>query len=249
MSFRSFIRKQINNVFYRVIYETERHNGISELLEILGSIINGFALPLKMEHKKFLRNVLIPMHKVKTLSQFHQQLAYCVTQFIDKDPALASVVIGGMLKFWPATSSQKELLFLNELEEVLELTSTQQLEKVIDPLFRRIGAAISSPHFQVAERALFLWNNDIIATFTSDHREKILPIIYPSLHANTKRHWNQTVHSLTFNIIRIFMEMDSTLYDRVSKQFDADTQDPDKKKEAREERWKQLRAITTDVVA
>ena len=29
--------------------ETGRHNGISELLEILGSIINGFAKPLKAE--------------------------------------------------------------------------------------------------------------------------------------------------------------------------------------------------------
>jgi serine/threonine-protein phosphatase 2A regulatory subunit B' len=33
------------------VYETERHNGVAELLEILGSIINGFALPLKEEHK------------------------------------------------------------------------------------------------------------------------------------------------------------------------------------------------------
>lgn len=48
---RSFIRKAINNVFYRFIFETERHSGIAELLEILGSIINGFALPLKDEHK------------------------------------------------------------------------------------------------------------------------------------------------------------------------------------------------------
>jgi serine/threonine-protein phosphatase 2A regulatory subunit B' len=49
-----FIRKVINNIFYRFIFETEKHNGIAELLEILGSIINGFALPLKEEHKLFL---------------------------------------------------------------------------------------------------------------------------------------------------------------------------------------------------
>lgn len=47
MSLRSFIRKAIGNVFFRFVYETEKHNGIGELLEILGSIINGFALPLK----------------------------------------------------------------------------------------------------------------------------------------------------------------------------------------------------------
>ena len=51
MVHRPFVRKAINNVFYRFIWETERHNGVAELLEILGSIINGFALPLKEEHK------------------------------------------------------------------------------------------------------------------------------------------------------------------------------------------------------
>ena len=51
MVHRPFIRKAINHVFFRFIFETERHNGVAELLEILGSIINGFALPLKEEHK------------------------------------------------------------------------------------------------------------------------------------------------------------------------------------------------------
>ena len=48
MVHRPFIRKAINHVFYRFIFETERHNGVAELLEILGSIINGFALPLQV---------------------------------------------------------------------------------------------------------------------------------------------------------------------------------------------------------
>lgn len=86
------------------------------LLFCAGSIINGFALPLKQEHKSFLKKVLTPMHKVKPLGIFHQQLSYCVTQFVDKDPQLAVPVISGLLKYWPVTNSSKEVLFLNELE-------------------------------------------------------------------------------------------------------------------------------------
>lgn len=74
------------------MYETERHNGIAELLEILGSIINGFALPLKEEHKLFLTRVLLPMHKVKSLSMYHPQLAYCIVQFLEKDSTLTEDV-------------------------------------------------------------------------------------------------------------------------------------------------------------
>lgn len=92
MNLRSYIRRSINNVFFQFIYETERFNGIAELLEILGSIINGFALPLKEEHKLFLTRVLIPLHKVKSLSMYHPQLAYCIVQFLEKDAALTEEV-------------------------------------------------------------------------------------------------------------------------------------------------------------
>lgn len=36
LSLRSFIRRSINNVFFQFMYQTEKHNGIAELLEILG---------------------------------------------------------------------------------------------------------------------------------------------------------------------------------------------------------------------
>jgi len=245
MPFRSFIRKAMNNILYPVIYLNVRHNGISELLEILGSIINGFALPLKEEHILFLRNVLIPMHKVCFLSQFHAQLAYCVTQFLQKDASLAAAVIGGMLRFWPTVSCQKELLYLNELEEVLELTLPPQLEKVIAPLFYRISSSICSNHFQVAERALFLWNNDIIATFTSDHRKRILPIIYPALQKNYSKHWNSTVSSLTLNIIRIFKEMDKELYEEVAKNYKNGRQTPTVVKQKRDSKWRTIEQMSS----
>ncbi|EER41045.1 serine/threonine protein phosphatase [Histoplasma capsulatum H143] len=47
LNLRSYIRRSINNVFFQFMYETERFNGVAELLEILGSIINGFALRLR----------------------------------------------------------------------------------------------------------------------------------------------------------------------------------------------------------
>lgn len=73
------------------------------------SIINGFALPLKEEHKVFLLKVLLPLHKVKSLSVYHPQLAYCVVQFLEKDPSLTEPVIKCLLKFWPKTHSPKEV--------------------------------------------------------------------------------------------------------------------------------------------
>jgi serine/threonine-protein phosphatase 2A regulatory subunit B' len=35
------------------------HTGIAQLLEIFGSIVNAFTLPLKDEHKAFLKKVCV----------------------------------------------------------------------------------------------------------------------------------------------------------------------------------------------
>lgn len=56
----------------------------------------------------------------------HPHLTMWVTmQFVDKEPSLADPVLGQLLKFWPVTNSQKEVLFLGELEEILEMTQVQ----------------------------------------------------------------------------------------------------------------------------
>lgn len=149
MVHRPFIRKAINNIFYRFIYETERHSGIGELLEILGSIINGFALPMKEEHKLFLVRALIPLHKPKPIAMYHQQLSYCIIQFVEKDYKLADTVVRGLLKYWPLTNCQKEVLFLGELEEVLEATQPPEFQRCMVPLFRQIARCLNSSHFQV----------------------------------------------------------------------------------------------------
>ncbi|GJN39786.1 hypothetical protein PR202_gb28928 [Eleusine coracana subsp. coracana] len=205
MVHRPFIRKAINNIFYRFIFETEKHNGIAELLEILGSIINGFALPLKEEHKLFLVRALIPLHKPKCVSMYHQQLSYCVTQFVEKDCKLADTVIRGLLKYWPITNSSKE----------------------------------------VAERALFLWNNDHIEGLIKQNSKVILPIILPALERNTKGHWNQAVQSLSLNVRKIFMDHDPTLFEECRKKFEEDEAQEDSMRSKREARWKRLEEIAT----
>ncbi|KAL5569435.1 hypothetical protein UlMin_026010 [Ulmus minor] len=243
MVHRPFIRKAINNIFYRFIFETERQCGIAELLEILGSIINGFALPMKEEHKLFLARALIPLHKPKCISMYHQPLSYCITQFVEKDYKLADMVIRGLLKYWPVTNCQKEVLFLGELEEVLEATQSTEFQRCMVPLFRQIGRCLNSPHFQVAERALFFWNNEHIVSLIAQNRNVILPLIFEALEKNIQGHWNQAVNGLTANVQRMFQEMDIDLFEECQRQYlEKETKARDVE-ELREMTWKRLEAV------
>ncbi|CAI7678367.1 unnamed protein product [Penicillium pancosmium] len=237
LNLRSYIRRSINNVFFQFMYETERHNGIAELLEILGSIINGFALPLKEEHKLFLTRVLLPMHKVKSLSMYHPQLAYCIVQFLEKDSTLTEDVVLGLLRYWPKTNSTKEVMYLNEVEDIFEVMDPAEFAKVQEPLFNQLAKSVASPHFQVAERALYFWNNEYFCNLVSDNVETILPIMFAPLYENSKGHWNRTIHSMVYNAMKMFMEINPQLFDECSHEYTEHQNNAEQREKSRLDRW------------
>ncbi|KAF1812179.1 protein phosphatase 2A regulatory B subunit [Eremomyces bilateralis CBS 781.70] len=240
LNLRSYIRRSINNVFFQFIYETERFNGIAELLEILGSIINGFALPLKEEHKLFLTRVLLPMHKVKSLSMYHPQLAYCIVQFLEKDAVLTDEVVLGLLRYWPKTNSTKEVMYLNEVEDIFEVMDPAEFVKVQEPLFTQLAKSVASPHFQVAERALYFWNNEYFCNLVSDNIEVILPIMFAPLYENSKGHWNRTIHGMVYNAMKLFMEVNPQLFDDCSHEYAEQQLHADETEKARQSKWDAL---------
>jgi serine/threonine-protein phosphatase 2A regulatory subunit B' len=230
------------------------------------SIINGFALPLKEEHKIFLGKVLMPLHKVKALSLYHPQLAYCIVQFLEKEPALTEIVIKGLLKFWPKTNSPKEVMFLNEMEEILDVIEPTEFKRIMPQLFKQLSRCVSSQHFQVrclsctsrpsplcipltttlaqvAERSLYYWNNEYIVSLISDNAETIMPIMFPPLYRNSKMHWNKTIHGLIFSALKVLMEMNAKLFEECTQKYRADRVKEKKKQKEREEQWARIEQI------
>jgi serine/threonine-protein phosphatase 2A regulatory subunit B' len=136
---------------------------------------------------------------------------------------------------WPP-----QVLFLNEVEEILEMVQSQQFQVIMVPLFDRIALCVGSPHFQVAERALFLWNNEYIVSLIASSREAVLPRVFEALYTNSRNHWNSTVHGLTCNVVKLFMEMDSTLFDKCSQEYREKSEKEEKEKQKSEDEWKEM---------
>lgn len=98
---------------------------------------------------------------------------------------------------------------------------------------------------QVAERALFLWNNDHIENLIKQNSKAILPIIFPALERNARGHWNQAVQSLTLNVRKIFSDHDSELFNECLEKFKQDEIKDQEIKSKREAMWKRLEEIAS----
>jgi len=74
--------------------------------------------------------LMVSISRVDTYRISHESLHPSIRvgvslQFVEKDPKLAEPVLKSLLKYWPVTNSQKEVLFIGELEEILEMTQVR----------------------------------------------------------------------------------------------------------------------------
>jgi len=58
--------------------------------------------------------------------------------------------------------------------------------------------------------------------FLSENKEDLYPIIIKGLLKNSKSHWNAAVQGLTFNVLKMLMEMDPHLFEKFSRECQED---------------------------
>lgn len=98
---------------------------------------------------------------------------------------------------------------------------------------------------QVAERALFLWNNEHILSLIAQNRQVVLPIIFESLEKNIQSHWNHAVHGLTMNVRKMFIEMDAELFEECQIQYAEKQEKAEDVEERRQLAWKRIAEAAT----
>lgn len=55
----------------------------------------------------------------------------------------------GEMGLLPSVSLPTQVMFLGEMEEILDVIEPSQFVKIQEPLFKQVARCVSSPHFQV----------------------------------------------------------------------------------------------------
>ncbi|QQP51132.1 Uncharacterized protein FKW44_012379 [Caligus rogercresseyi] len=113
-------------------------------------------------------------------------------------------------------------MFIGEVEEIVDVIDPIQFVKIQEPLFKQIARCVSSPHFQVAERALYFWNNEYLVSLIEENSKVIIPIMFPSLYRMSKEHWNKTIVSFVYNVLKSLMDMNPILFDDLTASYKAE---------------------------
>ena len=247
---RKMIRKAITDLFHILIHEIHKFNGASELLDIMASIISGFAVPLREEHVIFFKNIIIPLHKVQTSNLYFDNLIRCSMLFLTKDSSLALPLLEGILKYWPFANYTKEIAFLTELPEVFEFCELDKMQGIIGKLFKRIIKCISGSHLQVADRAMCLFESDSFVNIVKQYKALTFGMLVPVVSHLAEHHWHAMLKDSLKALKEILDKIDKNAYNAALENLDKKKYDktlrvtqPIDERNKMDQKWKNLTKI------
>lgn len=188
-------------------------HGIAELLEVFGSIIQGFDVPLNKIHTQQLLNTgLIPLHEncyhaddMSCLGIYHRQLSFCIVEFTKKDESLFSQLLPRLFRTLPKLIkggfSKPGVLIINECEQLLEEMPKKYLPKIKDSFFTMAQIAVDSLNYAVAQRCLLFLNTnigrEICSTYANYFNQNLVPILIRCC----QTHWNDTTKQMSYQVL------------------------------------------------
>ncbi|CAG9314107.1 unnamed protein product [Blepharisma stoltei] len=210
---RKLMRAVMENCLLEIIHEDREFEGTNELLEILASIISGFATPLKKDHAIFFIRVIIKLYKVENLESFYANLSRCTMMILSKDSSLVIPLIEGLLRYWPCWNSQREVLFLAELQKILGIYKSMESEAMTLRMLKKISRCLLSQNIQVVDGAMCFFESDIFLQILRESKEWTLPIFAPIVAEVADNHWDKEIKSSSEAIKEILIEIDACAFD------------------------------------
>lgn len=110
-------------------------------------------------------------------------------------------------------------------------------------LLKRLIKTAQSMHSQAAERALILLNSETIMKMVRVNKAVAYPLIVKNLIVGSQQnHWNQSVTTMTYSVMRSYMEMDTESFEKLTQVSQLEEKAKSIKSKEIESKWAKLEA-------
>ena len=215
--------------------------GITDILDFLSCIISGYTVPLKEEHINMLKTTLFQLHKHPQLRIFYPKLLVCIKYYLLKSNDLILPVLENLINLWPRTDVSKQLLFINEVREVISLIKFDvDNSKLIEKLAFIINISLGSTNAKIIDETLNMFSDNAFINIISRYSHEIYSVILPNLVVNLRRLTDKQNSTYTLKLYKELHDFDQLLFETVMKNHKIFIDEQIKKKIKQEHFWEMI---------
>jgi serine/threonine-protein phosphatase 2A regulatory subunit B' len=183
-----------------------------ELLDFYLTVVDALPLPLTPDNITVFKNCVLILHSSFLFHRFCFNLVTVLDHYIRVDAGLLGPTFEYIFAHWPSSTVHKQLIFLDEIEEL-----TQSYSEIITPeigqsIFRQLAKLVNVPHIEIAEMVLELIWKDSFSMLIAEQAEAAMQILLSPLAAAAKRNWSPNVRENAESCINMFRQLDEALF-------------------------------------
>ncbi|KAH0791729.1 phosphoprotein phosphatase [Histomonas meleagridis] len=191
-------------------------NCSTEILEFFVSVVTGFNSPLNPSHITYYYNAILPIHTLENYPTFQAQYVQLILRYITKSGFLLDRTVNYLLMHWPKSCRQKQILFLSEIEELLENFEINVTPQMATSVFKLISKMTMNLNSDVAETAINILMNPKVSFLLKTHASTLYPIIVKYVYKSAKNHWDECIRTNAFVTLQGLSELDSQTFNKVN---------------------------------
>ena len=138
-----------------------------------------------------------------------------------KDQTGGAVILGGLLKFWPQQSPQKEEVFIMETVNIINIVMTHEhgfsydnYKAVLIAAASKMTQCMLSTRQPVAERAIAAWKEQCLQRLVDCDRKAFLPKLCEAFYRNHK-HCNAELRESSSAVEKVYQSKDSAYWKKM----------------------------------
>jgi hypothetical protein len=184
------------------------------ILQVLHFVIEQ-TLPLLPIAARIFARAIVPMLADHYLLLFHGEMEKFVDFFLEDNPSYSVLVIRVLVNQFPILKVKKMVVVLGVMQRVVWHLPSRQLQQWALPVTSTLARALQSISEPVGQASIAFWSRAEGARLLKNHKNVVLPVIIPVVHAAMTGHWSPTVRTAAQACLSDFQKHDSRLVQEI----------------------------------
>lgn len=163
--FNSNLRDEIARHVFKEIYifqaGASTHFPVSPCLCFLVEFFKRLQLQTAINFFQLFRSSLFPLILSQWITEFFGIFKSLSLSFFQRDSATALWGFRFLMKHWPATNSSKQVIFLQEIADIISCLGSSYFKPISESLFKKMIKCIKSSNYKVVLAALQVIRSEV----------------------------------------------------------------------------------------
>lgn len=209
------------------------HFSVTSCLTYVYFIFNDNKCCWSSTYTEKFQNSIFPLFNSNFLPEFYASLTNCCQIYYEGAENGKEWGMSFILKHWPKTSSQKQVLFINQISIICRQFKGSVL-KFVKQIFQLFAECLSSSNFKVASAALQLLSDPTFLLLFSDAPKDVINILLGPIQG-CLQHWSEEVQGQSSLALAALNMLDNDLESNPNEEQMKETNDNKQKK--KQDEW------------